>query len=156
MQRRTVLALTVSLHWRGCQTAQPVCHKHQQPGRCLPRTQQTLVCFPSSSSPQSAPLLPGALLSIFLQGQDALSCSSCLLWPLPFGCFLWGPCLVVPGPAGPQSCQTCLLWALGALFLFVAQSKSGLLAHPGGCSIPGAAWNRLARTQGFPGAQALY
>lgn len=111
--------------------------------------------FSPPSLPSLVPLLPGALLSISLQAQGPLSCSSYLLCPSPFGCFLWWVCFVVPGTAGPQPCQTCLFWALGALLLFVIQRKSGLLAHPGDHSTPGAAQNYPARTQGSPRHQAL-
>lgn len=126
----------------------------QAPSIQIPIARKSLPAFFPPSLPSLAPVRPGALLSIFLQGQAVLSCLSYLLCPLPFGPFLWGACFVVPSPAGSQACQTCPLWALAALLL-VAQNKSVLPAQPGGHPTPGAAQNHPARTQGSPGPRAL-
>lgn len=143
----------MSPHWKVCPTAQLDCHKPPAT-RHPPRTRVLTAFFPPPL-PSPAPLLPGALLSIFPRGPDLLSCFSHLLRPLPFGPFPWWACFVVPSPAGPQPCQTCLLWALRALLLLGAWSKSVLPAQPGGHSTPGAAQNHLAGTQGSPGLRAL-
>lgn len=89
----------------------PSCSARLPQATSIHHTQETrvLTSFFPPLLPSLAPMLPGALLSIFLQGQALLSCFSYHLCPLPFGPFLWGACFVAPSPAGPQPCQTCLL-----------------------------------------------
>lgn len=141
----------VSLHWRVCQTAEPGCRSHQPSHTHYTKALDNT--FPPL--PSLAPYSQELLLSISLQAQDPLSCSSHLLCPSPFGCLLWEVCFEVPGPAGPWLCQTCLLWAPGALLLWGAQNKSGLLAQPGTGSTLETAQNHPARTQSSPGPQAM-